>query len=186
MTVDILFVQGGGRDVHDQWDARLVARLKKELGPGYSVRYPRMPDEADPHYPPWRDALRNEVADLQDGVLLIGHSIGGAILIHTLADQLPRRKLGGVFLIATPFIGDGGWPSDEISSKSNLADHLPADVPFFLYHGTHDEVVPFEHLRLYESAMPHALARPLDGADHQLNGDLSCVAQDIFALKLRG
>jgi hypothetical protein len=44
----VLFVQGGGKDVHDSWDKRLVASLKKELGAAYTIRYPRMPDEGNP------------------------------------------------------------------------------------------------------------------------------------------
>ena len=60
MTRQVLFVQGGGEGVHDQWDDKLVASLRRELGPGYEVRYPRMPGEDDPHYAPWkRDCRRS-------------------------------------------------------------------------------------------------------------------------------
>jgi hypothetical protein len=44
----VLFVQGGGKNVHDQWDNKLVDSLKRNLGPDYEIRYPRMPNEADP------------------------------------------------------------------------------------------------------------------------------------------
>src|SRR5690242_395471 len=109
----VLFVQGGGEGAHDRWDDKLVASLENELGSGYSVRYPRMPDEADPHFGAWKAALFSEFTSLEEGAILVGHSLGGAFLIHALAGQLPRARLGGVFLIAAPFIGKGGWPSDE-------------------------------------------------------------------------
>ena len=44
---DVLFVQGAGEGVHDDWDRKLVESLRRELGPHYDVRYPRMPNEAD-------------------------------------------------------------------------------------------------------------------------------------------
>jgi hypothetical protein len=37
----VLFVQGGGGGVHDDWDDKLVASLATELDGGYHVRYPR-------------------------------------------------------------------------------------------------------------------------------------------------
>ena len=55
-------------------------------------------------------------------------------------------------------------------------------VPVFLYHGRDDEIVPFAHAGLYAKALPHAVVRPLDGRNHQLNDDLSEVAADIRRL----
>ena len=46
-TRQILFIQGGGAGAHDEWDDKLVESLRQELGGGYEVRYPRMPDEGD-------------------------------------------------------------------------------------------------------------------------------------------
>ena len=90
----VLFVQGGGRDTHDSWDNKLVASLKKELGAGYTIRYPRMPDEADPDPTAWKEAVDRELRKLSDGVILVGHSLGAAILIDYLADgNLERRPM---------------------------------------------------------------------------------------------
>jgi hypothetical protein len=46
----MLFLQGGGAGVHGQWDDKLVASLRRGLGQGWPIRYPRLPDEADPSY----------------------------------------------------------------------------------------------------------------------------------------
>jgi hypothetical protein len=54
MPKQVLFIQGAGAAVHDAWDDKLVRSLERALGDGYSVLYPRMPDEADPHYGPGR------------------------------------------------------------------------------------------------------------------------------------
>ena len=141
--------------------------------------YPRMPNEADPQYSSWKNTLRDELEHLDDGAMLIGHSLGGTVLIHTLAEQWPARTPRAVALIAAPFIGEGGWQNDEIEPLTGRADRFPADVPVLLYHGTEDRIVPIEHLGLYGKLMPQATLRVLAGRDHQLDDDLSDVARDV-------
>lgn len=182
MNKQVLFIQGGGAGVHDGWDNRLVDSLRRELGAGYDVRYPRMPNEADPSYPAWKAALADEIAGLDDGAILIGHSVGATILINALTESPPERRLAGVFLIAAPFIGAGGWPSGEIPPMTDLGARLPADTPIHLYHGGKDDTAPPVHADLYERAIPAAIVHRLPGRDHQLNDDLAEVAADIRAL----
>jgi predicted alpha/beta hydrolase family esterase len=178
----VLFVQGAGAGVHDAWDIRLVESLRRELGPGYEVRYPRMPDEADPALATWRPALERELASLQSGAVVLGHSAGGAMLIHVLAESAPPVALDAIILIAAPFVGRGGWDSDDIAPRTALDERLPEAVPVFLYHGEDDATVPVAHVELYAAAIPRARVRRLAGRDHQLNDDLSEVASDIRAL----
>ena len=181
MTKQILFIQGGGEGVHDEWDNKLVASLARELGPGYDIRYPRMPNEDDPRYPAWKTALEHEISTLDDAAILVGHSLGGTILINSLAEQAPDRKLAGVFLISAPFVGLGGWPSDEIKPSRDLGARLPQATPIHLYHGSEDDTAPYAHVDLYQQAIPQARVHKLEGRDHQLNDDLSEVAADILA-----
>jgi hypothetical protein len=182
MTKQILFIQGGGAGVHDEWDSKLVTSLTRELGPGYDLRYPRMPEEADPSYPRWKTALEKEIAALEDGPVLVGHSVGATILINALAERAPERKLAGVFLISAPFIGAGGWPSEDIQPKRDLGARLPQATPIYLYHGSGDETAPCAHADLYKKVIPQARVRKLEGRDHQLNDDLSEVAADIRSI----
>jgi predicted alpha/beta hydrolase family esterase len=179
MTQQVLFVQGGGKGVHDEWDNRLVESLERELGREYAIRYPRMPHEDGPKYADWKAALKREFSRLDDGAILVGHSIGGTILIRTVADDPPERAIGGIVLIGAPFVGDGGWPSDEIEPLSDLGPKLPAHTPIYLYHGTADQTAPFGHVELYAKSIPQAVVRRLAGRDHQLNNDMSDVAADI-------
>lgn len=185
MSTQVLFVQGGGEDVHDRWDHVLVASLERALGRGYAVRYPRMPEEADPRQSTWSRALTDEIARLPSGSILVGHSIGAAILIQHLARHPPPRSPAGIALVAAPFLGEGGWPTEEAAS-ADLGQRLPAGVPVFLYHGDADEIVPVDHVWLYARALPQATVRVLAHRDHQLGGDLSEVARDLQALAPRG
>src|SRR5262245_56453957 len=183
MTSQVLFVQGGGAEgTHDKWDSKLVENLERKLGPDYQVLYPRMPNEADPKYANWKAALEEEFAKLDDGAILIGHSIGGTILINALAEDPPALALGGVFLIAAPFVGGTGWPSNDIEPRKKIGADLPEDVPVYLYHGGEDTIAPFAHVHLYAKAIPQAGVRRLKGRNHQRDDDLSEIARDIRSL----
>ena len=177
----VMFVQGGGAHTHDAWDDKLVASLRKALGPDYTIQYPLMPDEAHPDVPAWKKTIAQELGRLKGDVILVGHSVGAAILLDHLADGSLERPLAGVFLIATPYIGEGGWPSDDLRPTQDLAARLP-NVPLHLYQGHDDETVPFSHLGMFAKALPGATVRRLEGRNHQLNDDLSEVAHDILRL----
>jgi predicted alpha/beta hydrolase family esterase len=186
MTRQILFVQGAGRGTHDEWDNKLVDSLRRELGENHEIRYPRMPDEGDASHAAWKPALDMELAALRDGSILIGHSVGGTILVKTLTGQSDPPEFGAICLIAAPFAGDGGWPSDDVRFPPNLGAHLPEGVPIHLWHGLDDEIVPPSHLELYAHAIPRARIHRLPARDHQLNGDLKEVAAVILSLSSSG
>lgn len=181
----LLFVQGGGKGVHDEWDSKLVASLRQELGQDYEIHYPRMPSEDNPSYTRWKTALVKALATLPDGAILVGHSVGGTILVKVLAEQAAARRVGAVFLIATPFVGNGGWSADDLQFPPDLGAHLPSGVPVHFYHGLEDDVAPPSHLELYARVVPQAHLHRLPGRDHQLNNDLSEVAAGISSLETR-
>lgn len=182
MKHQLLFVQGGGARVHDEWDSKLVESLRRELGPSYEVRYPRMPNEDDPSYAAWSAALQKEFASLKDGAIVVGHSIGGTILINFLAEHAPQRELGAIFLIAAPFVGEGGWKPDDWQPQGELGRKIPGGVPVYVYHGLADDTAPPSHADLYAHAIPQAHVYRLPGRDHQLNNDLREIAIAIKAL----
>ena len=186
MKGQLLFVQGGGAKVHDEWDNQLVESLRRELGPDYEIRYPRMPNEDDPSYATWRANLQKELAHLNDGAILVGHSIGGTILINVLAEPLPKRKLGAIFLIAAPFVGEGGWPADDWQPQRDIGTQLPGGIPVYIYHGLADDTAPPSHAELYARAIPQAHLCRLPGRDHQLNNDLREIAAVIKGLGAEG
>jgi pimeloyl-ACP methyl ester carboxylesterase len=182
MKHQVLFIQGGGARVHNEWDDKLVASLRRELGASYSVRYPRMPKEDDPNYARWGAAIAKQIASLHDGAILVGHSIGGTIMINSLAENPPARKLGAIFLISVPFVGEGGWPPDGWKPQHELGKQLPDGVPIYIYQGLADDTAPPEHADLYARAIPKARVHRLPGRDHQLNNDLSEIAEAIKTL----
>jgi predicted alpha/beta hydrolase family esterase len=73
----MLFIQGGGIGAHDEWDDMLFEDLGRQFGDGHDVRYPRMPAGDDPSYARWSAVIRREMAALNDGAVVVGHSVGG-------------------------------------------------------------------------------------------------------------
>ena len=172
----VLFVQGGGAGAHDDWDAKLVDSLGRALGDGYDVLYPTMPAEDDPSYGRWSPAIRRELAKLDAGAVVVGHSVGATILIQTIIEQPPAVRLSSIVLIAAPFVGAGGWPGPEFELAADLGERLPRGVPVHVFHGLEDETAPPAHADLYAHAIPQAQLHLLAGRDHQLNNDLTDVA----------
>jgi predicted alpha/beta hydrolase family esterase len=185
MKHQLLFVQGGGKRVHDEWDSRLVESLRRELEHDYNIRYPQMPNEDTPSYSAWKTPLERGLRLLGDGAILVGHSVGGTILLKVLAEQASARRYGGIFLIAVPFVGEGGWSADDLQFPSNLGERLPKGVPIHFFHGFDDRVAPIAHMDLYAHAIPQARIHRLHGRDHQLNNDLREVAAMILTLDRR-
>src|SRR3954449_3582938 len=102
MKRSLLFIQGGGAGVHDGWDSQIVESLSRSLGSDYDVDYPRIPNEGDPSYSAWKPTLEKELAALDEGAILVGHSLGATFLIDLLAEQPLDRELGGIFLLSAP------------------------------------------------------------------------------------
>jgi pimeloyl-ACP methyl ester carboxylesterase len=175
----ILFIQGGGEGTHDDWDDKLVDSLRRELGDGYEIRYPRMPSEDDPSDAAWGPAIREALVTLDDGAVVVGHSVGGTLLAHALAEDTPGVRIAAIVLVAAPFVGAGGWPADEFELPDDLGARLPAGVPVHVFHGLDDDTAPPAHADLYARAVPQADVQRLSGRDHQLNNDLREVAVAI-------
>ena len=84
---------------------------------------------------------------IKSPVILAGHSVGGFLLLRYLVEKKIDQEVKGIFFMAIPFVGDGGWQF-EGALKNNFASELPK-VPLFFYQSDNDEVVPPEHLDLY-------------------------------------
>jgi uncharacterized protein len=180
MPKQVLFIHGAGDGAYEE-DAKLAESLRRALGQGYEVTYPAMPNEDDAQYDDWKALIEKELAKMQGQVILAGHSVGASTLLKYLS-EVKAEKPAGIFLMATPFWGGDGWLYDgyeELELPSDLAAKLPQSTPVFMYHCRDDATVPYEHLALYKKLLPHATIREPDEGGHQLNNDLSLLAQDI-------
>jgi uncharacterized protein len=175
----VLFIHGAGGGAYAA-DRALANSLQHALGTAYHVEYPQMPDEENAPYLEWAAEIDSRLRAATSAVALVGHSVGGSVLLKYLCDRKPERRIAGLFAIATPYWGaDKFWRWEEVTLPENAASKLACHGPLFLYHSRDDEVVPFTHLGLYEARFPTATIRALDGRGHQFNDDLAVVGADL-------
>lgn len=183
-TTSILFIHGGGDDGYGA-DSKLADSLRKNLGEGFVVAFPHMPEPGWDSTEVWPMKIHEAVA-VHHPTFLVGHSFGASNVLQYLVQYGTPRSLQGVFLIAPPFWGsDANWDIKEYALPPRFADKVSHETPIFLYHCRDDEVVDVVHLDRYAEALPWATIRKLARGGHQMDNDLSVVAQDIAATKRR-
>jgi predicted alpha/beta hydrolase family esterase len=179
MKKHVLFIHGAGEGAYEE-DGLLVASLQNALGPAYDLHYPKMPTEDSATYEDWKAPIERELATLDDQVILVGHSVGGSVLVKYLSEQQVEKPIASLFLLATPYWGaDEFWKWDEARLPEDVAAKLASIPRIFLYHSRDDNIVPFAHLALYAAKLPQATIRVFDGRGHQFGNDLAEVAEDI-------
>ena len=179
MQKSVLFIHGAGQGAYEA-DALLAESLQKELGSGYDVRLPKMPLEEEAGYLEWKAEIAAALESLDEEVILVGHSVGGSILLKFLSEEPAVPSIAGLFLIATPYFGgDPNWDYAELTLPPDFPEKLAGIRRVFLYHSRDDEIVPFAHLALYAAKLPEAGVREFDGRGHQFGNDLAEIARDI-------
>jgi predicted alpha/beta hydrolase family esterase len=173
----VLFIHGGGDGAYEK-DEKMATSLRNELGAGYDVRYPKMPNEDSAEYEAWKERIAKELDALESEVILVGHSLGGSILLKYLSEEEVEKLVAGLFLVATPYWGVEDWDVDEYALREDFASKIPKGTAVFLYHSREDEVVPFSHAALYAEKLRRATVREFDGRGHQFD-DVSEIARDI-------
>jgi predicted alpha/beta hydrolase family esterase len=104
------------------------------------------------------------------------------MLLKYFSENEIKKMATAIFLISTPFWGgDEDW-KEGFKLQEHFADKLSNEVPIFLYHCHDDEEVPFAHLATYRQKLPWATFREIASGGHQLNNDLTIVADDIKSL----
>ncbi|MFD1032384.1 alpha/beta fold hydrolase [Metaplanococcus flavidus] len=180
MVKQVLFIHSAGPQGEQQGSSRLLKYLNDELGSDFRLLAPKMPTPEDPKYPEWKQVLKEEIASLEDGAILLGHSIGGSALLKFLSEEELGKSFAKVITIAAPYWGiDENWQlkdfelAEDFSARSSL---LPDAV---LFHSIDDEIVPFEHLEKYMESLPGATVRQLSGKDHIFQDGLPEAIEEI-------
>lgn len=181
MKKQILFIQGGGEDGYEA-DQKMVASLQQRLGNSYDIIYPKLPSNEDLPDFGWIKKIGEEINQLQDGAVIVAHSLGASLLLKYLSEQQPAKKIRALFLTGTPFwSGDEKWVQG-LKLKADFATTLPKDIPIIFYHARDDEEVPFAHLEIYRKKVVGASFHEIELGGHLLNNDLTVIANHIKRL----
>ena len=179
MKKQMLFIHSAGEQGPSAGSGPLVAALQRELGPEYELLHPPMPNPEAPAYQPWKRALAQALAGLSGDVTLIGHSLGGSVLVKYLAEEGWAGAITSLCLVAAPYFGAPDWEHAEFMLDPAAP---PPRVPqVCLYYTRDDDVVPVAHLALYAAMFPQATARELDGYGHTFSAGCAELAADLRA-----
>lgn len=167
--------------IHHDWKTS----LGEVLGEDYVVHTPRMPNAQDARYGEWKVWFEKILSLLDDGVILIGHSLGGIFLVKYLAENEPIRKIKATYLIAPPYFEVDGerYEGEEYIGDFALPNDLTRVVkqsgPITLYFSRDDLVVPVIHAERYQRSLPAATIRHFLDRGHFLQEEFPELVEDV-------
>lgn len=147
----------------DDWKASLA----EDLGEGFEVLLPKMPNGTNARYAEWSLWLERCLPFLEPGVILIGHSLGGIFLAKYLSENDFPQTIKATLLVAAPF--------NDTSTVESLKDFALAPSlekfgtqggAIYFLHSKDDPVVSFDQLAKYQQALPKAQAVIFDDRAH--------------------
>lgn len=133
----------------------------------FEVFTPQMPNKQNARYEEWRIWFERMTPFLGDGVVFVGHSLGGIFLVKYLSENMFPKKIKAVILVAAPF--------KEVVGKESMGDFaLPSSITNFskqagkiyLLYSKNDPIVPFEALTKYERALSGAKTKIFEDKGH--------------------
>jgi len=136
--------------------------LQEALGDDWQVVRPDMPADSNAKYEHWRLWFEKYVPHLEDGVVLVGHSLGSMFLSRYLSENLFPVKISKLFLMAGEFTRrrdrqpgeeDGEFFYTHLQNFSQL-DKVAGEL--YLVHSKDDPVVPFENQAKFAEYLPSA------------------------------
>jgi uncharacterized protein len=184
MPKQIFFAHSGGAQSRPgQGSFDFVEWLQESLKKEYEIHYPVIEDPEEPTYAMWKAMLNQKLANLSGKILLIGHSLGGSMLLKYLSEEKTSIEIKGLFLVSVPFWGNAGWDVDDFALGTNFQLYLP-DIPIIqLYHCFNDPIVPYEHMEHYKKVIPEAVAYKLIGNDHAFTKGMPKIVENIQSLE---
>jgi|SRR3989344_4026576 len=154
--------------------------LRQKLGENYEVILPVMPNKTNAVFDEWKLWFEKLFPFLNDGVVLVGHSLGVSFLAKYLFENEFPKKIKGVFLVSGVFDGDAeGYPlvSFALPKKLNLQTEN-----IYLYHSKDDPVVQFVALEKFSAALPTAHKKVFEDRKHFNQEEFPELVSDILSL----
>ncbi|MEI6850340.1 MAG: alpha/beta fold hydrolase [Candidatus Saccharibacteria bacterium] len=140
--------------------------ISEDLGNKYQVLVPRMPNSTNSRYEEWKTWFEKIIPLCKNGVILVGHSLGGIFLAKYLSKNNFPKKIKAVYLIAAPYedlefeeLADFSLPN-SLSKFNNQVDNI------FLIQSKDDIVVPVDHVYMYNNELSNSNVVLFEGKAH--------------------
>jgi len=131
-----------------------VAEKLKEV----QVIVPRMPLQENAKYDEWKIYFERFFSELNDGIILIGSSLGGIFLAKYLSENKFPKKILSVYLTCPPF--DDSLPGEDLVGGFKLQSDLSLiekqTKNLYLMFSKNDDVVPISHAEKFREKLPNS------------------------------
>jgi len=122
---------------------------------------PVMPNKQNARYVEWKLWFERYLDIVPEGVILIGHSLGGMFLAKYLSEEVVKKSIKALFLLAAPG-GDFTAPKTDgdcldFRFSAKQAENISKQVPIIeVWHSLDDVVVSPKELEWYRDNVPGA------------------------------
>lgn len=132
--------------------------LREQLGNGVELTKPRMPLQDYAQYEDWKLWFERHVPFIQDGIVLVGYSLGGIFLAQYLSENKLPVHPKHVYLIAAPF--DDELTGEDLVGGFELGDDLSelqaqTKKLTFMF-SEDDETIPKQQIEKFRLKLPKA------------------------------
>jgi predicted alpha/beta hydrolase family esterase len=155
--------------------------LYQDLGDDFVVYNPQMPNKQTAKYSEWKVVFEKLLSAINDGVILVGHSLGALFLVKYLSEEVVSKRIKKTILLGTPFdeAGMDNEPLLSFAREGALEQFSKQSGEIYFYHSEDDFVVPFGHLAKYQSELPGATFRSFKDLNHFIVGSVTGLIEDV-------
>ncbi len=151
-----------------KWPDSLAEHL-----PEFEVIKLKMPAKYNAQYAAWARQFECQFPTFEDGIMLVGWSLGANFLAKYLAENEMPVRVKAVHLIAGCYGLDGGfWLLENFPGK--LKEYVVC-----LYHSRDDFVVDFKDFEQYRQALPAAKTYIFTNRNHFLQPDFPELIENL-------
>lgn len=155
-------------------------KLEKDLGRGFEVILPNMPNKYNAKYLEWKIWFEKIIPFLESKVVLVGHSLGGTFLAKYLSENRFPKKILAAFLIAAPYDKkDSDYSLADFKLKKDLSGLQSQSEKLFIWQSSDDDIAPFADFTKYKKALPDADFREFKDKGHFIQKDFPEIVKEI-------
>ncbi len=156
--------------------------LQDTLGEEYEVYLPKMPNAQNAVYKEWCTWFEKFLSLLDDGVIMVGHSLGAVFLAKYLSEHIISKKISATLLVAPPYDTDIGQKLPQFAITAPLAGLEQQGGKVIIYHSKDDPVVDFSELSQYQKQLSSLETRVFEDRGHFNLGEFPEILKDIKKL----
>lgn len=199
MKKQIIFIHGGGSfDTQDDYIEFLKKEefnlneikkkiwwhfLEEKLGNDFSVMAPLMPNMNNAKYSEWKIWFEKIFPHLQDDVILIGHSLGGAFLVRYLSENKFPKNILATYLVGASYHDIKHYSKNSFVPPKSLELFEKQGGEITIYHSEDDARVSFEHFLKFTKVLPNANAVAFQDRGHLTQEEFPEIIQSILLLR---